>query len=797
MSDTEDSKNEKENKKLNEGKIDEVIQKIEDLELINSVNIALNRGESLEDIVGLITEKTKKLFSGYGLATYLISDGDNYLEMQKLNIPRSQIRKIEQLLKMKIPRIKLPLKEGSYYYMVIKEGKPVIINNAEEIKRIIAGFVDIIPEEKKALKKLARKLIPKIYGVLNIKSVMIAPLVSNDDVIGLMDMSGNKPFTESDVERIGIISQQMVSAIRRKKVEDELKDAYEELTQVFNASVDGITIISTDYNIIKSNKVLDDLFGLESKDTAGKKCYKIFRGAECNLENCLLRRILNGEENITIEVERKNSQGENIICALSANPMRNQKGEIIGIIECFKDITMQKKAYEEIKDKEERYRELFDNMSSGVVVYEPMNNGKGFIIRDFNKAAQHIEKINEAEVIGKKALEVFPGLKDFGLLDVFKRVYKTGRPEKHPVSFYKDDRISGWRRNYVYRLPSGELVVVYDDITRQKQAERLLKESEEFSSSLMENSPNPIYVLKEDFSLKYANPAMENLVGLKLDELLGKKAPFPWWPEKLKSKYIKSFREDMKEGITGRELLIVNNMGEEFWIKTYNKLVLADEKLKYVIINWFDITHRKLMENNLKESYRKLEKALQGTINTLGNIVEKRDPYTSGHQKRVSKLAVAISNELGLDRESIECIKTAADIHDIGKINIPVSILTKPGKLTNIEFDLIKTHPDVGYEMVKEIEFPMPVAEIILEHHEKLDGSGYPRGLKGKDIMFEAKILTVSDVVEAMSSDRPYRPSLGMQIALNEIKRNKGKLYDSRAVDACVKVVTKKGFKFD
>jgi putative nucleotidyltransferase with HDIG domain/PAS domain S-box-containing protein len=290
---------------------------------------------------------------------------------------------------------------------------------------------------------------------------------------------------------------------------------------------------------------------------------------------------------------------------------------------------------------------------------------------------------------------------------------------------------------------------------------------------------------------------MENIVGLKESELLGKTPPFPWWPDRFKTKYMPIFKEDMKYGCSARELLFVNNMDKEFWIETYDKPIFSEGELKYLIINWFDITGHKLMENDLKESYIRLKNTLQSTINALGNIVEKRDPYTSGHQKRVSKLAVAISEELGLGSGIIDCIKTASDIHDIGKINIPVSILTKPGKLTDIEFRMIKTHSEVGYEIVKEIEFQMPVAEIILEHHEKLDGSGYPRGLKDEDIMFESKILTVADVVEAMSSDRPYRPALGVDVAIDEIKKNRGRLYDPRVVDACISVLVKRGFKFD
>lgn len=626
---------------------------------------------------------------------------------------------------------------------------------------------------------------------------MIVPLISNGNIIGLIDISGRKTFTDFDLDRIKIISEQLVTAIKRKKIEDDLKEAYEELNQVFNASIDGMSITGKDFTVLKVNKVLIDIYGFFDEDIVGRKCYEVFYGPECHSEKCVLRRILNGEEYITVEVMRKRKNGEKITCTLSANPLRNKNGDITGVIECFKDITLSKEAFKKIKSDEERFRELFENMSSGVVVYKAENDGNDFIIRDFNKAAEEIEKIKREDVIGRNVLEAFPGIKDFGIFDVFKRVYRTGKPEKYPLSFYKDCRISGWRRNYVYRLPSGEVVTVYDDMTRQKRAEQLLKDSEEFSSSLMENSPNPIYVVNPDYSIKYINPAMENLIGLKSNVILGKKPPYPWWPEERRKKYKKLFSEDMKKGCSGREILLVNSMEKEFWVETYVKPVYSNGDLKFILINWFDITHRKIIENDLKESYSKLSRTLQSTIKALGAIVETKDPYTSGHQKRVSKLAVAISKELGMESEIIESIKTASDIHDIGKINIPASILNKPGKLTELEFDMIKTHPRIGYDMVKEIEFQVPIAKIILQHHEKLDGSGYPDCLKAKDIMFEAKILTVADVVEAMSSDRPYRPSLGLKAALEEIKRNRGKLYDPGIVDACVKVVTRKGFKFE
>ena len=179
----------------------------------------------------------------------------------------------------------------------------------------------------------------------------------------------------------------------------------------------------------------------------------------------------------------------------------------------------------------------------------------------------------------------------------------------------------------------------------------------------------------------------------------------------------------------------------------------------------------------------------------MGNALEKKDPYTAGHQKKVVRLAVAIAEELQLSKGQIEGITVASNLHDIGKINVPSEIWSKPGKLSDLEFAMIKTHCQAGFEIVKEIEFPWPVAEVLLQHHERMDGSGYPRGLTGDQLLLEARIMAVADVVEAMASHRPYRPALGIDTALEEISKNRGILYDPDVVDACLRVFRKNGFK--
>ena len=192
---------------------------------------------------------------------------------------------------------------------------------------------------------------------------------------------------------------------------------------------------------------------------------------------------------------------------------------------------------------------------------------------------------------------------------------------------------------------------------------------------------------------------------------------------------------------------------------------------------------------------KQVEHSLNKTIIAIAAMVEQRDPYTAGHQRRVADLAVAIATEMGLSSTQIMGLRMASVVHDIGKIHIPAEIPSKPSRLSAAEYEIIKTHAKAGWEVLKNIDFPWPVADIVYQHHEKLDGSGYPQGLKGDEILLEAKILTVADVVEAMSGHRPYRPALGILPALQEIMQHKGTLFDEKVVDACVKLFIEKGYE--
>jgi len=203
------------------------------------------------------------------------------------------------------------------------------------------------------------------------------------------------------------------------------------------------------------------------------------------------------------------------------------------------------------------------------------------------------------------------------------------------------------------------------------------------------------------------------------------------------------------------------------------------------------------LEKELQQSYKRLQKIMEGTAHIIMKVVETRDPYFTGHQQRVSKLATAIAKEMRLPQDKVEGVRFASLVHDIGKVNLPTEIVSKPSKLIEVEFNLIKNHPRVGYNILKKVNFPWPIAEIVLQHQERVDGSGYPRGLKGDEILIEAKILGVANVIEAMSSSRSYRPAISIDESLAEIVKNKSILFNPEVVDTCIKLFKEKGFKFE
>ncbi|MRR17151.1 MAG: HD domain-containing protein [Deltaproteobacteria bacterium] len=234
------------------------------------------------------------------------------------------------------------------------------------------------------------------------------------------------------------------------------------------------------------------------------------------------------------------------------------------------------------------------------------------------------------------------------------------------------------------------------------------------------------------------------------------------------------------------ELLIENRRLDELVKKQNAELLGLNKNLEEKV--HLKTLHLDQRAQELKISYERIQLILEGTVLAMSKIVESRDPYTAGHEQQVARIADIIARGMSLPRDTAEAIRIAGTLHDIGKIAVPTEILTRPGRLNRLEMELVKTHSQNAYDILKTIQFPYPVAEIILQHHERMDGSGYPQGLKGSDILLEARIVGIADVLEAMSAHRPYRPALGIESAIDEITRHRGTLYDADVVDACLGV---------
>ena len=334
----------------------------------------------------------------------------------------------------------------------------------------------------------------------------------------------------------------------------------------------------------------------------------------------------------------------------------------------------------------------------------------------------------------------------------------------------------------------------------RKRTEDSLRESESHFRNIFDYAVEGIFQSTLDDRYKSVNPAFARTLGYgSPEEVLSSISDISHQlfvdPESYQT--LKSLLTE--EGFTeGYETEFYKKDGTRMWVSINARAVRnGNDAISFFEGFHQDITRRKQAENALKNTVESLKRTLDGTVDALSTTLEMRDPYTAGHQKRVALIACEIAQEMGLSTKQIEGIRVMGFLHDIGKIVVPAEILSKPGKINEYEFHIIKAHSQVGYDILKGIELPWPVATATIQHHERLDGSGYPKGLKGDEIILEARILAVADVLEAMASHRPYRPSLGLDKALDEIRLKKGIFYDSKVVDACLRLFVEKGFRYE
>lgn len=340
-----------------------------------------------------------------------------------------------------------------------------------------------------------------------------------------------------------------------------------------------------------------------------------------------------------------------------------------------------------------------------------------------------------------------------------------------------------------------------------QRVEQVLQQSEERYHVLAENVSDAIWTadVNAPNRLNYVSSSITSLIGYSVEEAMAKSMEDIFEPSSVEAA-MKALTEELdmenmeqKDLSRSRTLELEMKRNDSSIVPVevkYSFLRGSDGRPAEIVAVARDVSKRKEAELEVKQSTQQLIRAMEDTIQAMAMIVEMRDPYTAGHQRRVTQLACAIAQEIGLSPDQITGLRLAGTIHDIGKVRVPAEILTNPDGLSDAEYTIIKMHPVLGHEILKTIDLPWPIAKIIHQHHERMDGSGYPLGLSGKDIIIEAKILAVADVVEAITSHRPYRPAHGIDRALEEISQNKGKLYDPDVVDACLKLFSQQKFSF-
>lgn len=341
-----------------------------------------------------------------------------------------------------------------------------------------------------------------------------------------------------------------------------------------------------------------------------------------------------------------------------------------------------------------------------------------------------------------------------------------------------------------------DAIVAWTDLTNIRQSEQSLRDSEQRFRSMVEQTISAMYV-RRDGKFIYVNPSFCELMGRPAHELLGQDVlrftrDDPDNLQRIRRAWQELHTQPVHQ--VSYQAPVRRQDGKLLELALSAKLITWDDGLPATIVIAQDISERKHAEERINAYVRQLEASMRGTLQAVSKMVEMRDPYTAGHERRVGLIASALARELGWSAERCDNLEMLGLVHDIGKIAVPSEILTKPTRLSRLEMGLMQGHAEAGYDILKDVPFPTPVAEIILQHHERLDGSGYPRGLKGDAILPEARVLAVADVIESISSHRPYRPALGVDAALEELQSHAGTLYDPDVVNVAVRLIRQQGY---
>ena len=589
----------------------------------------------------------------------------------------------------------------------------------------------------------------------------------------------------------------------RKKAEEALRNSEELKTRLVNTMPDVVVHTDLEGNILFVNDNAVQIGGYSREELLGQNLLKFIAPEEHELvlKNIqLMRDVKLGPREYHLVIK----DGRKVPFEINGDILRLEDGTPFAVVHICRDITERKRAETILREKDERLRGITENLPGVIFQFYAKDSGE-YGINYVSEPRGEFSKIIENSDLSNAD----------NLFQLFlSRVHREDRDSFITSIETAAQNASNWNFEGRVELLTGKSIWLqglstptrYENqtifngillnITERKMAEEQSRLSEDKFYKIFMTTPDCIALTRlNDGLILDVNKGFEDIVGWKRELAIGQKStepPFFFWMDPSERDFMK---EELKAGrdILHREFKFKRSDGSERFGNYSARSITIDEQQCLIFILQ-DITERKVLDAELKRTLEGLRKSVGTTIQVMISAIEMRDPYTAGHQLRVADLARAIATEMRLSSHTIDGIRMAGTIHDIGKLSIPAEILTKPSKLTKIEDSIIQEHAQSGYDILKNIQSPWPLAEMIYQHHERINGSGYPRNLKGNEIIPEARILAVADVVEAMASHRPYRASLGIEAALTEIEKNRGLLYDETVVNACLRLFREKGY---
>lgn len=611
-------------------------------------------------------------------------------------------------------------------------------------------------------------------------AILGTPLGHSGKVIGILIL-GKKAdgYGLDDEQDLQALAEALAEVLQRMQLEEVITRQKRDYLAIFDSVPSMIFYINDKRRVIRANQAAAKALGLKVTQIAGKSFEELFSQEG-------LAKIFNedaGEVSQTGQpVDSReislNFLGEWRWVEVDKIHYYDSDHQLAGTVIIITDITQRREAEAALKAERQRLFSLLDKLPGFVSLRSP-----DYTIPYANRLFVKIF----GDPRGKTCFQTQHGRQEPCEDCPTFKVFSTNEPHEREWQHPHGQAFKIY--NYPFTEPNDtpQILQLGIDITEQK------RNAELFRNLIMEAPIGIFIVQKGKFML--INPSLQEITGYAKEDLLGKDSSFLIAPEFRESVRQKTIAMLKHEDTSPYEFKINTKTGETKWI--LQKASNIPYQGKNSTLGFFmDITALKQEEEKLARAYDRLKIIMEETVGSLAAAMEQRDPYTAGHQLRVAKLADAIARKIGLPEERVEGIRLAGLVHDIGKLYVPSELLSKPTKLNEIEMSLIKLHSQAGHDILRGIEFAWPVVQTVLQHHERLDGSGYPRGLTASDIAIEARIMAVADVVEAMSTHRPYRPALGIEAALKEISKNKGIIFDSQVVDACIELFTKDQFSF-